>query len=81
VEITWTSEQRQRLAREIARVGFRPDDLLPTSEDETLGEPEEYLALLGTIPDGAGVEGYIEALRRRVATRASPGSRPDEPGR
>jgi hypothetical protein len=65
--MTWTPEQRQDLERENARIGFRPDDLLPSPADPSLSEPAGYLALLRTVPDGAGVAGFIEALRRHTA--------------
>ena len=63
----WTSEERQVLERENTRIGFRRDDLLPMPADPALAEPAGYLALLKTIPDGTGVAGFMEALRRHAA--------------
>ncbi|HKP16472.1 MAG TPA: HXXEE domain-containing protein [Gemmatimonadaceae bacterium] len=52
------------LARENSRIGFRPDDLLPSPAHPELATPEGYLALLRTIPDGTGVAGFTNALQR-----------------
>lgn len=62
--MVWTTQQGQVLQRENARIGFRADDLLPTPGHPDLAKPEEYLALLRSIPDGAGVAGYLVALRQ-----------------
>ncbi|HJP59418.1 MAG TPA: hypothetical protein VJ865_05450 [Gemmatimonadaceae bacterium] len=64
--MVWTTEQGQALRRENARIGFRADDLLPAPGHPDLTKPAEYLALLQSIPDGAGVAGYVAALRRYV---------------
>jgi hypothetical protein len=70
--MTWTSEQKQRLERENARIGFRPDGLVPTPADPELLAPERYLALLRTVPDRAGVGGFFEALKQRSREHAHP---------
>jgi hypothetical protein len=62
--MVWTTEQGQALKRENARIGFRADDLLPAPGHPNLTNPTEYLALLRSIPDGAGLAGYVDALRR-----------------
>ena len=62
--MTWTSEEKQMLARENSRIGFRPHDLLPSPAHPELATPEGYLALLRTIPDGAGVAGFTNALQQ-----------------
>ena len=62
--MVWTTEQGQVLKRENARIGFRADDLLPMPGHPDLTKPDEYLALLRSIPDGAGVAGYMAALQR-----------------
>ena len=65
--MSWTSEQRQILERENTRIGFRRDDLLPLPADPALAQAAGCLALLATIPNDAGVAGFIEALRRHAA--------------
>lgn len=64
--MTWTSEHRQTLERENSRIGFLPGDLLPSPAHPELATPEGYLALLRTIPNGAGVPGFIDALERHA---------------
>jgi hypothetical protein len=58
----WTPAQRDELARENARIGIRKGERMPYPDDERLAEPTRFLALLKTIPDGAGVPGYLAAL-------------------
>lgn len=63
----WTSEQRAQLVREYARIGRSPNESWPTPRAIS---PEGCLVLLRTIPDGAGRQGWIDALAARaVATR------------
>ena len=64
----WTTEQRDELAREFGRVGIRAGDQLPTLRGPA-GAPDEYLALVRSIPDGAGLAGFLDALPRRVPHR------------
>jgi hypothetical protein len=64
--MTWTKQQQEALAREYARVGFRAGDQWPFPSEPALA-PEEFLQLLRSIPVGAGLGGYLEALRRRSA--------------
>ena len=65
--MAWTADELQALARENARIGFQPGDLLPATEHRALQELGGYLAFLATVRDGAGVAGFIEALRRYTA--------------
>jgi len=62
--MTWTSEERQTLERENARIGL--DRLVPTPADPELWTPDGYLGLLRTIPDGSGVDGLFEAFRQHA---------------
>ena len=64
--MTWTPEHKQTLEQENSRIGFRTGDLLPSPAHPELATPEGYLALLRSIPDGAGVPGFIEALQRHA---------------
>ena len=41
-------------------------ELLPSSGHPDLAEPDGYLALLRSIPDGAGGAGFQPALRRHA---------------
>ena len=65
----WTQAQSEALAREYARVGYRTGELWPYPADPPLA-PDDFLALLRTIPKGAGLAGYLDALRRRSAGQA-----------
>ena len=56
-----TDSQRADLARHYARIGYAQGELWPAPPD-TL-EAADFIALLKTIPDGAGREAYIAALR------------------
>jgi Glyoxalase-like domain len=56
----WTDGQRADLARHFARIGYAQGELWPPPP-ATL-EPAAVIALLKTIPDGAGREAYIAAL-------------------
>jgi catechol 2,3-dioxygenase-like lactoylglutathione lyase family enzyme len=57
----WTDSQRAELARHYTRIGYMQGDLWPAAPDNL--EPADVIALLKTIPDGAGREGYIAALK------------------
>jgi hypothetical protein len=57
----WTVEQQAELARQYGRIGYRPGELWAAPPAE-LG-PEQLLALMRTIPDGAGHAGWLAALR------------------
>ena len=74
--MTWSSERKQSLERENARIGFRSGDLLPSPAHPELATPEGYLALLRTIPDGAGVAGFIDALERHAKEHPLDGNSP-----
>jgi catechol 2,3-dioxygenase-like lactoylglutathione lyase family enzyme len=56
----WTDSQRAELARHYARIGYQQGELWPAAPDNL--DPADVIALLKTIPDGAGREGYIAAL-------------------
>ena len=55
-----TDAQRAELARHYARIGYVHGELWPPPPANL--EPADLIALLKTIPDGAGREGYIAAL-------------------
>lgn len=57
----WTAEQQAELARQYARIGYHPGERWAAPPPE-LG-PEQLLALMRTIPDGAGHVGWMAALR------------------
>ena len=63
----WTKEQQAALEREYARIGSRERRWPYPSPAPT---PEELLALLRRVPDGAGLTGYIAALEERARTRS-----------
>ena len=58
----WTPEQRAELDREYARIRIPKGTLLPAPRRELT--PDEALALFRSIPDGAGAQGYMDALAR-----------------
>lgn len=60
----WTAAQREELAREYARLDLGAGVRLPFPEDPRLAEPAAFLTLLRRVPDGAGLTGYLDALRR-----------------
>ncbi len=60
----WTQAQRDALAHEYARVGFRTGEQWPYPAEPAL-TPDEFLTLLRAIPDRAGLPGYLEALQHR----------------
>lgn len=57
----WTDSQRAELARHYSRIGYVQGELWPAPPDNL--EPADVIALLKAIPDGAGREGYIAALK------------------
>jgi hypothetical protein len=61
----WTKEQETELAREYARVGYRAGEQWPYPQDPE-PTPEELLALLRLIPDGAGLTGYLATIAQRA---------------
>ena len=58
--MNWTDSQRADLARHYARIGYVEGELWPAPPGNL--EPADVIALLKSIPDGAGREGYIAAL-------------------
>src|SRR2546423_10950519 len=56
----WTDSQRAELARHYARIGYVQGDLWPAPPVSL--EPADVIALLKTIPDGAGRDAYVAAL-------------------
>ena len=57
----WTAEQRAELARQYARIGYRQGELWAAPPPELT--PAQLLALMRTIPDGAGHPGWLAALQ------------------
>jgi catechol 2,3-dioxygenase-like lactoylglutathione lyase family enzyme len=57
----WTDGQRADLARHYTRIGYVQGEVWPPPPGNL--EPTEVIALLKNIPDGAGREGYIAALK------------------
>jgi catechol 2,3-dioxygenase-like lactoylglutathione lyase family enzyme len=55
-----TDAQRAELARHYARIGYVEGELWPAPPGNL--EPADVIALLKTVPDGAGREGYIAAF-------------------
>ena len=60
----WSAEQKAELARHYSRIGYRPGELWAAPPEEL--SPEQLLALLRTIPDGAGLAGWLAALGRNA---------------
>jgi catechol 2,3-dioxygenase-like lactoylglutathione lyase family enzyme len=58
--MNWTDSQRADLARHYARIGYAEGELWPAPPPNL--EPADVIALLKTIPDGAGRAGYVAAL-------------------
>jgi hypothetical protein len=70
--VEWTEQQRAELAREYARIGYVAGERWPAPPAELV--PEQLLALLRRVPDGAGRAGWVAALGN-----ASPrGGRPSD---
>jgi hypothetical protein len=63
----WAPAQRDELARENARIGIRQGERVPYPADARVAEPAGFLALLRAIPDGAGLPGYLAALRQHAS--------------
>ncbi len=57
----WTPEQRAELTRQYARIGFLKGDRWAAPPPQLT--PDQLLALMRTIPDGAGSAGWLAALR------------------
>jgi hypothetical protein len=60
--MTWSGQQRLRLADEYARIGYVPGEHWPAPPPSLT--PDQLLAMFASIPDGAGREGYMQALAR-----------------
>jgi catechol 2,3-dioxygenase-like lactoylglutathione lyase family enzyme len=58
--MNFTDSQRGEVTRHYTRIGYVQGELWPQPPD-TL-DPADFIALLKTIPDGAGREAYIAAL-------------------
>jgi len=56
----FTDSQRGEVTRHYTRIGYVQGDLWPQPPDSL--EAADFIALLKTIPDGAGREAYIAAL-------------------
>jgi hypothetical protein len=61
----WTQGQQDALTLEYVRVGVKKGESWPYPSDPE-PTPAEFLELLRSIPDGAGLDGYLMALRRRA---------------
>lgn len=57
----WTAEQRAELARQYARIGFAAGERWAAPPPDLT--PDQLLALMRSIPDGAGHSGWLAALR------------------
>ncbi len=66
----WTKSQEAELAREYARIGFRAGERWPYPQDPEQS-PAEFLAFLSSIPDAAGLQGYLAALDQRSRGKGS----------
>ncbi len=64
----WDDDSRAELQREYERIGYHKGELWPFPEN--LDEPAAFLALLRRVPDGAGLSGYLEALKEVADTDA-----------
>ena len=57
----WTAEQRDELGQQYARIGYKTGGRWAAPPPSL--SPEQLLALLRSIPDGAGHAGWLAALR------------------
>ena len=57
----WTVQQRAELAEQYARIGFLKGERWAAPPPDLT--PEQLLALMRAIPDGAGHAGWLAALR------------------
>jgi hypothetical protein len=64
--VQWTAEQQAELAASYARIGYVHGELWPAPPPEL--SPDELLALLRRIPDGAGRAGYMSVLADAIRT-------------
>lgn len=56
----WGEQVLAQLGQEYRRIGIREGERLPTP---AFGDDaERFLAMLRRIPDGAGIQGYLQAL-------------------
>jgi hypothetical protein len=60
----WSAEQKAELTRQYIRIGYRPGEQWAAPPEEL--SPEQLLALMRTIPDGAGHAGWLVALSRNA---------------
>ena len=56
----WTAEARAELARQYTRIGYKTGELWPVVRLK----PTDLLFVLRSVPDGAGLTGFKEALHR-----------------
>jgi hypothetical protein len=59
--VDWTADQKAELARQYARIGFLKGQRWEAPPPHLT--PEQLLAILQSIPDGAGLTGWQAALR------------------
>lgn len=62
--IEWTVEQRDALEREYQRIGFIKNARIPFPDPPLT--PQEFLALLRSIPDSGAMPEYLAALQRKA---------------
>lgn len=61
----WTKSQEAELANEYARIGYVHGEQWPIPQEPD-PMPAGFLALLRSIPDNAGLLGYLAALSLRA---------------
>lgn len=63
----WTAEQEAALEQEHARIGGS-EEHWPSPFPQPA--PEEFLAMLRRVPDGAGLPGYLAVLKERAGRKS-----------
>ena len=56
----WTTKERAELVRQHERIGYNKGEPWPS----VWFKPTDVLSVMRSVPDGAGLTGYVEALRR-----------------
>jgi hypothetical protein len=62
-DVVYTDEEKTAVANEMARIGIASGQRLPLPAGLT--SAADYLTFLRTIPNSAGTNGFIAALRSR----------------
>lgn len=60
----WSAEQQARLGAEYARIGYQAGERWPAPPNDMT--PETILQLLASVPDGAGLAGFQQALAKHA---------------